>query len=110
MNRKTVISLSLLTLFAANIALAQPGLDMEAPKSSIETCVAEVAKNADFSNASAVMHNVDSKPRSVSGYKVHIMTTVYGEDAGAVLRRYVSSCAITKQDEIRYFATRQKGL
>ena len=56
------------------------------------------------------MHNVDSKPRSVSGYKVHIKTTVYGDDAGTVLRRYVSSCAITKQDEIRYFATLQKGL
>lgn len=110
MNRKTLISLSLMTLFAANIALAEPGLDPEAPQSSIETCVAEVANNADFSDASAVTHNVDSKPRSVSGYKVHIKTTVYGDDAGTVLRRYVSSCAITRQDEIRYFATRQKGL
>ena len=110
MNRKTALSLSLITMFVANVALAQPGLEFEAPQSSIETCVAEVANNADFSDADTVLHDVDSKPRSVSGYKVHIKTTVYGDDAGTVLRKYVSSCAITRQDEIRYFATRQKGL
>lgn len=109
MNRKTALSLILISLFVANVAFAAPTLDSKAPRSSIETCVAEVSNNADYSDAGNVTHSVDSKPRSVSGYDVSIRTIVYGESGDTVIRRYVSKCSINRQDEIRYFATRQKG-
>jgi len=106
MNRKTVISLALVGLFVANVALASAYPDYEAPQSSVDTCVAEVANNADYAGASNVEHFVDSKPRSVSGYTVSIKTLVYdGED---VIHEYVARCAINRQDQIRYFRLRDK--
>ena len=41
-NHKTAISLTLIGLFAANVAFALPEFTKEAPQSSIDTCVAEV--------------------------------------------------------------------
>lgn len=104
MNRKTLISLVLLGLSAGNVAMASPYLDQEAPQSSLDTCITEVSNNADYDGASAVMHFVDSKPRSVSGFTVRIKTEVY--DGGAVIREYRSNCAINRLDQIRYFRIR----
>ena len=107
MNRKTFVSLALVGLFAAEIVFASPAFVDVAPASSIETCVAEVSNNADYSDAGSVQHSVDSKPRSVSGYTVSIKTIVYGENDESVLREYRSHCAINKLDQIRFFKIRE---
>lgn len=107
MNHKTVISLALTGLFAANVATASLPVDTEAPQSSLDTCLAEVAANADYVGASNVQHFVASKPRSVSGFTVSIRTLVYdGED---VLHEYAARCAIDRQDHIRYFRMRDRA-
>lgn len=108
MNRKTAVSLILLALFAADFAVAQSPFDDEAPQSSVDICVAEVANNADYSGADNVMHTVASKPRSISGYKVSIRTIVYGDDDGTVIREYASNCAINRLEQIHTFRIRQK--
>lgn len=108
MNRKTLIALTLAGLFVADFALASPYLDEKAPQSSLDACVAEVSNNANYDGASDVMHFVDSKPRSVSGFTVRIRTEVYGGDA--VIREYRSHCAINRMDQIRYFRIRDKAI
>ena len=108
MNRKTLISLVLTGLFLANVALASPQFDDEAPQRTLDTCVAEVSNNADYDGASDVMHYVESKPRSVSGFTVRIKTEVY--DGESVIREYRSNCAINRLDQIRYFHIRDAAV
>jgi hypothetical protein len=106
MNHKTFISLALSVLMATNVATASLYIDDEAPQSSLDTCLAEVSANADYAGASNVMHYVESKPRSVSGYTVSIRTLVY--DGETVIHEYAARCAIDRQDDIRFFRMRDR--
>lgn len=108
LNRKTVMTLTLIGLFAANVAFALPGFTAEAPQSSVDTCIAEVAGNADYINAKSVVHNVESEDRRVSGHKISIKTILYAEDGKTVIREYASTCAINGQDEIQRFKIRRR--
>ena len=110
MNRKIAFTLAMIGLFAADLTLASSLFDAEAPQSSVDICVAEVANNADYSGAYGVQHKVASKPRSVSGYSVSIRTIVYGDDDENVVREYASHCAINRLEQIRSFKIRQRGL
>ena len=109
MNRKTALSLTLVGLFATNVAFAIPGFTTDAPQRSIDTCVAEVASYADFSDAESVVHNVKTEDRRVSGHKLRIQTLVIGADGDKVIREYAAACAINDQAQIRRFQIRQKG-
>ena len=108
LNRKIAVSLGLAGMLAANVALAVPGFSEEAPRSSVEACVAEVAANADYATARSVLHDVQTEERRVSGHKMSIRTIVYGEGE-TVIREYASHCAIDGQEHIRQFKIRQKG-
>jgi len=110
MNRKTVISLALIGLFTADVALAVPGIAAEASPNSVDACIAKVADSADFANARSVVHNVETEPRRVSGHKMSILTIMYADDGRTVIREYASSCAINGQDEVQKFKIRQKGM
>ena len=55
---KTAAALSLISLFTANVAMALPGFDEEAPQSSVDACVAAVDAQADYADSTIVMHNV----------------------------------------------------
>ena len=103
-NRK--IALTLAGLLAANVAFAVPGFSSEAPQSSVDTCVAAVAENADYADAASIMHNVETEERRVSGHKMNIRTIVFGE-GDTVIREYASRCAINDHDEIKRFRIRQ---
>jgi hypothetical protein len=98
-NHKTAISLTLIGLFAANIAFALPEFQKEAPQSSIDSCLED---------AKSVIHNVETKERRVSGHKMHIQTLVYG-DGEELIREYAANCSINGKDEILRFRIHQKG-
>lgn len=108
MYRKTAVSLGLTGLLAANLALAVPDFSEDAPKSSVDACVAEVAHNADYGDATGVRHDVVTWERRVSGHRMSIRTIVYG-DGDAVIREYASNCAINEENEIKRFRIRQSG-
>jgi len=109
MNRRTAVSLALVGLFAANIAFAVPGFTTEAPQSSVDTCVAQVADSANYDAAATVVHDVETSDRRISGHKMRIRTSILAEDGETVIREYFTSCAINGQDEIQRFKIRQKG-
>ena len=104
MNRK--IALILAGLLAANVAAAALGDPEAAPQSSVATCVAAVAENADYAEATLVKHDVYTEERRVSGHKMNIRTIVLDE-GDTVIREYASFCAIDNDDEIRRFRIRQ---
>jgi hypothetical protein len=88
-NHKTAISLTLIGLFAANIAFALPEFQ-------------------NLEDAKSVIHNVETKERRVSGHKMHIQTLVYG-DGEELIREYAANCSINGKDEILRFRIHQKG-
>ena len=108
LNRKIAISLTLIGLFAANVAFALPEFDTEAPQRSIDACITEVDTNADFTNAASILHNVHTSDRQVSGHKLRIQTLVYGDDGETVIREYAAICAINGQAQIKRFKIRQR--
>ena len=110
LNRKILVSLTLIGLFAANVALALPEFSSEPPPASVDTCIAEVDRKADFTSAASVIHNVQSEDRRVSGHKLRIQTLVYGEDGETLIREYAAACAVDDQAEIRRFQIRQRGI
>ena len=106
---KTAAAFSLIGLFAANIAMALPGFDEEAPQRSVDTCVAAVDAQADYDDGARVLHNVETTKRRVSGHIMSIQTLVYGEDGDTLIREYKTNCAINDDNEIKRFRLRQKG-
>ena len=106
---KTAAAVSLIGLFAANVAMALPGFDEEAPKSSVDTCVAAVDAQANYKDGARVLHKVETTKRRVSGHIMSIQTLVYAEDGSTLIREYKTNCAINDDDEIKRFRIRQKG-
>ncbi|MEL7187841.1 MAG: hypothetical protein AAFN50_15640 [Pseudomonadota bacterium] len=107
---KSAVSVTLLGLFAANVAMALPGFTKDAPQSSVDTCLAEVSANADYKNGSTVYHRVETEEHRVAGHKMNIQTLIYDADGETVIREYATHCAINDKDEIRRFKIRQKEL
>ncbi len=106
---KTAAAISLIGLFTANVAMALPGFDEEAPQSSVDTCVAEVDAQANYEDGSTVRHNVQTTKRRVSGQIMSILTLVYGPVGSTPIREYKTNCAINDDDEIKRFRIREKG-
>lgn len=109
MNRKIAVSLTMIGLFAANVALAVPGFSTDASPSGVDTCLAEVSNNVDLSNGTSILHDIKTEDRRISGHTMRIRTYVYGIDGETVIREYAASCAINGQDQIKRFRMRQKG-
>ena len=92
----------------ANVPFALPGFSAQAPRSSVDACVAAVDAQADYAAAQSVIHNVQTEERRVSGHKMSIRTIVFGEGE-TVIREYASHCAIDDQEQIRRFRIRPTG-
>lgn len=108
MNRKALFSLALAGMFVVDLVLAAPSLDEEAPQRTLDACIAEVSSNADYDGASEVMHLVESKPRSVTGFTVRIRTEVY--EGESLIRQYRSNCAVNRLDQVRFFRIRDEAV
>ena len=91
-------------------ALASPDFPQPAPMSSVELCVAEIGKSANYDEAGRVRHEVDSKERRVGGHTITIDTKVFGEDSTRLLREYSTVCAVSAFSEIRLFKNREKSI
>ncbi len=105
----TVIALAFAATFVAPNAAAMPVFAEQAPRSSIENCVAEIAEYADYSGAGRVRHDVDSKKRRVTGYKIMIDTTVYADNGEDIIREYATRCMVTPDEQTTRLVVEQKG-
>lgn len=108
MIRTTAIALSLTGLLAAHAAIALPAAD--APRSTVDACVASVADNVDYTDATRVRHEVQTENSGVSRYRMTIHTLVLGEDGIEVIREYSSSCLVDHDDEVQRFRIRETGI
>ena len=90
-------------------AFAMPGFSEQAPMSSVELCVAEIGKLANYDNAGRVRHEVDSKERRVGGHTITIDTKVFAEDGTQILREYSTVCAVSAFSEIKLLKNKEKN-
>ena len=90
-------------------AFATPDFPQPAPMSSVELCVVEIGKAANYDEAGRVRHEVDSKERRVGGHTITIDTKVFAEDSTRLLREYSTVCAVSAFSEIKLFKNREKS-
>ena len=104
------VSLTVAGLLVSSSVFALPGFTEKAPRSSIESCVAEISEQANYQDAGRVRHEVDSKKRPVSGHKIMIDTTVFGADGEVVIRAYKTFCAVSDKAETKRFTIKEKSV
>jgi hypothetical protein len=77
------------------------------PKSSVDTCVAEISDYADYTAATRVRHDVESEQRRTVGHILRIDTLVYGDVDGRLLREYTTRCVVGASVEPLYFEIKE---
>ncbi len=83
-------------LFASlSSAVASPWIDRPVSAEGVEACVAEINRQADYSDATRVVHNIDVSKRHPVGHELKIQTLVLDADGAATLRSYATECTVT---------------
>lgn len=87
-------NLFLTALTLTTLTIAQPAESANAPESGkdVQMCIAEVAKRADYTDATRIVHLVHVSQKNLAEKEFRIDTTVYAGGDGAVARSYNSSC------------------
>ncbi len=102
-HKKLTLSLATLGLMTLGLffsaAATAVSFSVEAPRDSIESCVAEIGGHADYSGAGRVRHEIVKIGRRSLAYKFNIETTVFGADNGEVIRAYTTKCIIYGDDK-----------
>ena len=110
---KQVITISLAAVFAASfISSNASGTSLfkeQAPQSSVEICVAEIGEQANYDDAVRVRHDVNSKKRRITGYRIKVDTRVFGEGGDNVIREYATVCLISENEFSNQFRVEEKG-
>jgi hypothetical protein len=78
-----------------------------APKSTVDTCVAEISDRADYTAATRIRHDVESEQRRTVGHILNIDTLVYGDTDGRLLRTYATRCVVGAGPEPLYFEIKE---
>jgi len=103
-------SLAIASLAISSSAFALPEPSQQAPQSSVDSCVAQIAEQANYEDAVRVRHQVDSKARRISGHKIYVTTTVFGVDGDDAIREYATVCSISDKAETKKFKFKEKGV
>ncbi len=83
-------------LFAGlSTAAASPWFDKPVSAEGVEACVAEINRQADYTDAARVVHNVDVGKRHPVGHELNIETLVLDAEGAITLRAYATECTVT---------------
>jgi len=95
---KSAISLSTLALFGLAMTCdANAGANRSERRTieQVRSCVSEIAKHADYADASKAVHWVDKlTQKNLAELEIRIETTVYAADGELVSRKYKTSCVV----------------
>lgn len=69
-----------------------------APQESVDMCVAKIADRANYSDATRVRHEIESRQRRSIGHVLRIDTRVYGQAEDEVIREYATKCVVTNSE------------
>ncbi len=98
-----------IVLGVAGMSSATAGPFLEAPVAdeSVEACVAEIRRHADYADAGSVLHNVEVESYRVVGHKLRIATTILDDVNGEAIRAYSTVCAVTPREVPSKFRIRE---
>ena len=95
---KSTLSLSMLALLGLTMtcdAYADSNRDQRRTMKHVRSCVAEIAKHANYDDASRAIHWVDTlKQKNLVELEIRIETTVYAVDGEPATRKYETSCLV----------------
>ena len=95
---KTLVSLSTLALLGITMtcdAYAGTNRSERRTMERVRSCVSEIAKRADYNDASRAIHWVDKlTQKNLAELEIRIETTVYAADGELVSRKYRTSCVV----------------
>lgn len=63
-------------------------------RDEVNSCVAEVRKHADYSDAVRVRHEIVAVERRTVGYTLNIDTSVFAAADQAAIREYAATCVV----------------
>ena len=108
-NTTALISLATLGMLFAAASTANPWFPETAPPSSVDMCVAEIAGYADYTDATRVRHDIESRERRTVGHILRINTRVYGGEDDTLVREYATECTVGKGAEPVRFLIHEKA-
>jgi len=95
---KTFVSLSTLALLGITMtcdAYAGTNRSERRTMEQVRSCVSEIAKHANYNDASRAIHWVDKlTQKNLAELEIRIETTVYAADGELVSRTYRTSCVV----------------
>jgi len=95
---KSTLSLSMLALLGLTMtcdAYADTNRDQRRTMKQVRSCVAEIAKHANYDDASRALHLVERlKQKNLVELEIRIETSVYAADGEPVTRKYKTSCLV----------------
>ena len=95
---KSTLSLSMLALLGLTItcdAYADSNRDQRRMIKQVRSCVAEIAKHANYGDASRAFHLVERlKQKNLVELEIRIETSVYVADGEPATRKYETSCLV----------------
>lgn len=107
-SRVVSVSLAAVGLVVTAYAWAMPSFSEQAPNSSIQLCVEQIAEQANYAGANRVRHNVDYKERRINGHKIYVETIVFAAENGEVMREYRTICSMSDASETLRIAVSPK--
>ena len=103
---KSILAITTTIALAGQAAASQEWSEIDA---EIQSCVATVAENANYDDATHVRHAVtDVKERTV-GFKLTIETSLYNEASDSVIRQYATSCVVNGNNVPMQFSIIEAG-
>lgn len=107
MNKQAITTLAALGLMISAAAQADFLSPREAPQSAVDFCVTQIAGHADYSDATRVRHEVETRQRRAVGHELRIDTRVYGDRGDELIREYATVCAVGNSERPLTFRIRE---
>ncbi len=101
---KTTLSLSVLALLGLAMtcdAYADTNREQHRTIRQVNSCVAEIAKHANYDDASRALHVVERlKQKNLVLLQIRIETSVYVADGEGPARKYKTSCRVARSGNL----------
>jgi hypothetical protein len=90
-NTAIVLAVSIISIPALAAPVAANKYEQAALDQEIRSCIDELGRHADYSDASQVRHEIVVTKRRSLGHRLDIQTSVYSDDDAAI-RAYTTRC------------------
>ena len=103
-NRQQILTTAaVISLLTIGTPAAASDNDRLAYDNEVKSCVAKVGDNANYNDATRVLHNVVKDRNTFSGYVFTIDTDVFANSDEMAIRKYASYCLAKGDDNVVKF-------